>query len=146
MHIPVLALLVVLELLLDDANHDFVGNESTRVHNLLGLNTELGLLGDLFSEDVTGSQVADTVLLTNSWCLGSLSCSALTLAVETKVRVLTCAGGTHEDSPQSLSRCLRRSDGCLSFLLENMNFVVELGDQGLEVFEFVGGCHNDDDD
>jgi hypothetical protein len=56
-HIPVLALDVVLQLALDHANHDLVGNETTLVHDLLGLLAEVGLLSDLRTQHVSGSLV-----------------------------------------------------------------------------------------
>lgn len=50
-----LALGVVLELALDHANHDLVADETALVHDLLGLSAQLGLLGDLSAEHITGS-------------------------------------------------------------------------------------------
>ena len=49
-----LALGVLVQLLLDHANNDVVADEAAVVHDLLGLKTEGGLLGDLGSEHVTG--------------------------------------------------------------------------------------------
>lgn len=72
--IPIFALLVILELFLDDANHDFVRNQSTGIHNFLGFHTEFGLLRNLFSEDVAGSQVTNAVFLFDPRCLCTLSC------------------------------------------------------------------------
>lgn len=59
---PVLALRVGRELLLDHADHDFVADEISAVHDLLGLFTQIGLSRDLRSEHVASGQVADTVL------------------------------------------------------------------------------------
>ena len=53
-NIPALALLVVGELLLDHADDDLVADEAALVHDLLGLNTEGGLLGNLRAQHVTG--------------------------------------------------------------------------------------------
>ena len=53
-HEPVLALVVVLELVLDHVDHDLVADQTTLVHNLLGLTSQLGLLCDLGAEHVTG--------------------------------------------------------------------------------------------
>lgn len=51
---PVLALGVVLQLALDHVDHDLVGDETTLVHDLLGLLAEVGLLSDLRTEHVSG--------------------------------------------------------------------------------------------
>lgn len=58
---PVLALGVHLELVLDHAHHDLVAHEPARVHDLLGLLAELGLLGHLGAEHVARGEVADAV-------------------------------------------------------------------------------------
>lgn len=91
--IPSLALLVVLELVLDHADDNVVGDESALVHDLLGLATELSLLCDLGAEHVSGSlrrsisrypwshsrchsltyQVAAGEHLLDLWCLGALA-------------------------------------------------------------------------
>jgi len=52
--LPALALLVVLELFPDHANHDLVADEAAMVHDLLGLLAKSGLLGDLRPEHVAG--------------------------------------------------------------------------------------------
>jgi len=51
--IPSLALLVVLQLLLNHANDDVIADETTLVHDLLGFPAERSLLGDLGSQHVT---------------------------------------------------------------------------------------------
>ncbi|GAO51897.1 hypothetical protein G7K_5985-t1 [Saitoella complicata NRRL Y-17804] len=61
------------ELGLDHADHDVVGDEASGVHDLLGLDTEGSLLGDLGAEHVTGSQVTDVELVLDSRGLGSLT-------------------------------------------------------------------------
>lgn len=53
-NIPALALLVVLQLVLDHANDNVVADETALVHDLLGLLAESGALGDLGAEHVTG--------------------------------------------------------------------------------------------
>ena len=52
---PVLALGVVVQLTLDHVHHDLVANQATLVHDLLGLLSEIGLLGDLGSQHVASS-------------------------------------------------------------------------------------------
>lgn len=47
LHTPVLALGVVLKLALDHVNHDIVANQTTLVHDLLSLPSQVGLLRDL---------------------------------------------------------------------------------------------------
>jgi hypothetical protein len=71
---PVLALLVVGQLILDHVDHDLIADEVSSVHDLLGLFTEVSLSLDLGSKHVSSSQVADTVFARNVGCLCSLSC------------------------------------------------------------------------
>lgn len=54
MYAPVLALCVVVKLALDHVDHDLVADETTLVHDLLGLLSEVGLLRDLGAEHVSG--------------------------------------------------------------------------------------------
>lgn len=53
-HIPSLALLIVVELLLDHANDNLIADETALVHDLLGLAAEGSLLRNLRSQHVTG--------------------------------------------------------------------------------------------
>ena len=69
MNVPSLALLVVLELVLDHANDNVVGNESTLVHDLLGLATELSLLCDLRTEHVSGGLGDQLALVSGRLCI-----------------------------------------------------------------------------
>src|SRR4051812_33422763 len=55
--IPALALLVVVQLLLDHADDDVIADKAARVHNLLGFHAQLRLLGDLGSQHVAGGLV-----------------------------------------------------------------------------------------
>jgi hypothetical protein len=71
---PELALLVLLKLTLDHTDDDLVRNESSSVHDLLGLLAELSTLLDLVAEHVTGSEVADVVLLLDGGGLSTLAC------------------------------------------------------------------------
>lgn len=52
--LPALAFLIVVKLLLDHADDNLVADETTLVHNLLGLATKGSLLGDLGAKHVTG--------------------------------------------------------------------------------------------
>lgn len=70
---PLGAVLVLLELLLDHADHDLVADQSTGVHDLLGGFSELSLSSDLRSEHVSGSEVAHAVLVGDVRSLGSFS-------------------------------------------------------------------------
>lgn len=54
-YIPVLALRVALQLVLDHVDHDLVADQTTLVHDLLSLPSEVGLLRDLRAQHVTGS-------------------------------------------------------------------------------------------
>jgi len=72
--VPVLTLLVVVQLILDHANHDLVRHQLALVHNLLGLATKLGLSSDLRAKHVAGGQVAGAVLLLDLWGLSTLAC------------------------------------------------------------------------
>lgn len=72
-HLPVGAILVLLELLLDHTDHNVVTDQSSSIHNLLGGLSELGLSRDLRPQHVTGSEMADAVLFGNVRSLRSLS-------------------------------------------------------------------------
>lgn len=52
---PVLALGVGVELVLDHVDHDLIADKTTLVHDLLGLLSEVGLLGDLGPQHITRS-------------------------------------------------------------------------------------------
>jgi len=52
--IPVLAILVACQLILDHVNHDVVADQATLVHDLFRFPTQWCLLCDLCSEHVTG--------------------------------------------------------------------------------------------
>ena len=75
-HAPVLAFLVGIQLILDHTDHDLIRYQSTGIHDLLGLLTQLRLSSDLRSEHVTGSEVADAVLLLEVGSLGTLACKS----------------------------------------------------------------------
>lgn len=68
-----LALLVVLQLLLNHANDDVIADETTLVHDLLGFPTERSLLGDLGSQHVTSGQMTAVELLLDLGSLGALA-------------------------------------------------------------------------
>lgn len=74
MHAPVLALLVILELVPDNADHDVVADEPARVHDLLRLDAELRLLRDLLAQHVARRQMAHAELLLDPRRLRALSC------------------------------------------------------------------------
>lgn len=69
----VLAVLVVLELTLDHADHDVVTHKTTLVHDLLGLLAKLSASLDLATEHITGSKVARLALLNKVGGLSTLS-------------------------------------------------------------------------
>lgn len=52
---PVLALRIGVELAFDHVDHDLIADKTTLVHDLLGLLSELSLLGDLGPQHITGS-------------------------------------------------------------------------------------------
>ena len=60
---PALAVCVVVELLLDHADHDLIADEAARVHDLLGLDAERGALGDLLAEHIARGEVANAELV-----------------------------------------------------------------------------------
>ena len=72
-HSPILALFVVLELVFDHVNHDIVRDQTAGIHDLLGFNTEGGLLCDLLTKHITSGQVANTELVTNPRSLCALA-------------------------------------------------------------------------
>lgn len=52
---PVLALRIGVELVFDHVDHDLIADKTTLVHDLLGLLSELSLLGDLGPQHITSS-------------------------------------------------------------------------------------------
>lgn len=58
-----LALLVVVQLALDHANHNLIRDQLALIHDLLGLLAQLGLSCDLRAEHVAGCEVAAAILL-----------------------------------------------------------------------------------
>lgn len=56
-NLPSLTLLIVLQLVLDHADHNFIADKSTLVHDLLGFPTERCLLCDLGSKHVASGLV-----------------------------------------------------------------------------------------
>lgn len=62
-NIPALALLVVVELLLDHANDNLVRDETAGIHDLLSRLAEGGLLGNLGPEHVTGGLSSDDAVV-----------------------------------------------------------------------------------
>ena len=75
-HAPVLALLVVLELVLDHADDDVVAHEPASVHDLLRRKTELRLARDLVAQHVARGEVAHTELFFDERRLRALACDA----------------------------------------------------------------------
>lgn len=116
-----LALGVLLQLLLDHANHNLIGNQTALVHNLFSSPTQLGLLGNLLPQHVTSSEVTDAVFTRD---VGRLS-------------TLTSTGRADEDHSGRLAGGRGREgggdggdgvgDGGGGRLLELMNLVLELG-------------------
>lgn len=80
-YVPILASLVVLELILDDTNHDVVAHKTSGIHNLLGLNTESRLSCDLLSQQVTSRQMADTEFISDVGSLGTLACTVVSVHI-----------------------------------------------------------------
>ena len=74
-NVPVLALLVVLELVPNHAHHNVVRDEPTSIHDLLGLDTERRLLRHLLAQHVARREVAHAELVAYSRRLRALACS-----------------------------------------------------------------------
>lgn len=70
---PVFTLLVVVQLVLDHADHDFVRDQLALVHDLLRLPSEVRLGGDLSAQHVARGQMAAAVLLLDLGGLGTLA-------------------------------------------------------------------------
>ena len=73
--LPVLASLVVLELVADHAHHDVVRDESAGIHDLLGFDAQRRLLRDLFAEHVARREVAHAKLVAYPRRLRALACN-----------------------------------------------------------------------
>lgn len=73
-HSPVLAGLVVLELVLDHTDDNVITHEASSIHDLLSLNAEGRLARDLVAEEVASREVADAELFLNLGGLRTLPC------------------------------------------------------------------------
>jgi hypothetical protein len=129
LHVPVLALLVVLELSLDHIDHDLVADQTAGIHNLLGFSAERRLRRDLRAEHVScglWSLSIDTHVVAEArewtlrpvgrtrWQAQNLSlmrgaCVPLPVPVSavptcTQSYALTSTRRTHEDHPDALLR------------------------------------------
>lgn len=146
---PALAVYVVIEVILDHVDHDLIAHEPARVHDLLRLDAERGLPGDLLAKHVARGEMADAELLLDVGCLRTLACRAAQHAKDMSahasssstrvVRILTRAWWTHEDHPQLWSRrswrCQRWPRLCL--LLEIVYPGLETFCERLEVLELI---------
>ena len=81
-HLPVLAGLVVLELVLDHTDDNVIAHETSSIHDLLRLNAEGRLARDLVAEEVTSREVADAELFLYPRSLCSLACGHASLHLE----------------------------------------------------------------
>lgn len=72
-NLPILAILVVVQLVLNHADHDVVRHELALIHDLLCLSAQVGLCGNLSTQHVSGSQVTDTELVLDARRLCSLA-------------------------------------------------------------------------
>jgi hypothetical protein len=72
---PALAVRVVLEVVLNHSDHDLIAHEPARVHDLLRLDAERGLPGDLLAEHVARGEMADAELLLDVGSLRTLACA-----------------------------------------------------------------------
>lgn len=81
-HVPVLARLVVVKLVLDHTHDDIVADETSCIHDLLRLHSEFGLARDLVAQQVSGREVAHAELVPDA---GSLCTLAYSIAPTTSV-------------------------------------------------------------
>ena len=72
-HAPVLARLVVLELVLDHVDDDVVREQPASVHDLLRLDAELRLRGDLLTQHVASGEVTHAKLVADAGSLRALA-------------------------------------------------------------------------
>ena len=75
------------EALLDDADHDVVGNEFALVHEALGLEPECSALRGLLAEHVAGRQVRDAVMLRETRSLRPLAGTLLAEQHQLRLRI-----------------------------------------------------------
>lgn len=71
--VPILALLVILQLALDHVDHDVVRHESTLIHNLLRLSSQLRLRRDLRAQHVTSCKMAAGEFVLDRGSLGAFA-------------------------------------------------------------------------
>ena len=143
--VPVLALLVVVQLVLDHANHDLVRHQLALVHNLLGLATELGLSSDLRAKHVTGGQVAGAVLVLDPRGLSTLACWGMLLVslqpLKCRNSTRTSARGTDEDHAHAIDGGLVASIRLAVLVLEVVNAALKRTNVALELLDDLFGRH-----
>ncbi len=146
---PALAVYVVIEVILNHADHDLIAHERAGVHDLLRLDAERGLPDDLLAKHVARGEMADAEPLLDVGRLRTLAWraarhekdrSARASSSSTRVvRILTRAWWAHEDHAHLWSRrswrCRRRPRPCL--LLEIVYPGLETFCEGLEVLELI---------
>lgn len=144
MGLPVLALLVVIQLVLDHVDHDLVRDQLALIHDLLRLPAELGLRGHLRAQHVSGSQMADTVLLLDLRRLGALACaspSVRELYPLGRAYVHTSAWRSNKDHAHALARGLATRVISLQPRLELVYTFLQRANGALELVNDVGGGH-----
>lgn len=83
---PVLATLVVFQLVFDHANNNIIGDKSSSIHNLFRFQTKLCFLANLFAQHVASGQVADAKLIPNFRCLRSFAWKELDCVLRMNVK------------------------------------------------------------
>ncbi len=79
---PVLARLVVLQLVFNHPNHNIIRDQSSSIHYLLRLDTKGCFLGYLFAKHVTGCQMAHTEFISYPGSLRALSCMNSAVSID----------------------------------------------------------------
>lgn len=142
--VPVLALLVVVQLVLDHANHDLVRHKLALVHNLLGLATKLSLSSNLRAKHVAGGQVAGAVLVLDPRGLSTLALEILLASFQPlkyRDNPRTSARGTNEDHAHAIDGRLGASIGLAVLVLELVDAALKRTNVVLELLDDLFGRH-----
>ena len=106
-YVPVLALLVVLELVPDYTHHDIVRNEPASIHDLLRLHTERRLLRHLLAQQVARREVTHTELIAYSRRLRALACASRRVASSAREAKKKKKRGKRAPAPGGPTRIVR---------------------------------------
>lgn len=73
--LPILTIFIILQLILDHPDHNFIANQATGVHDLFSFYSKGRLFGNLLAEHVPCGEVADAEFVFDAWSLRAFACN-----------------------------------------------------------------------